>query len=331
MLVSKYADHCPLYRQSQIYAREGIDLERSTLTDWVGKATALLEPLADLIGRHVLQGPALFADDTPVKLLSPGNKRTKTARVWAYVRDERSWQGKGKEQAPPCAWYQFTRDRKGHNPVSHLSGYKGWIHADGYTGFNGMFGPDKASEMACMAHVRRKFVDIYKSQGSPIAEEAIKRIAELYSVEKQARGQPPEDRVILRQSYAKPVFDDLEAWLRKQLPKLPGKSPLAEAIRYALDRLPKARPYLDNGFLEIDNNSAERSMRPIGLGRKNYLFMGSEAGGKSAAIAYTLIETAKLNGVDPQAWLTDVMARISDHKITRLDELLPWHYAANAA
>jgi len=325
VLVSKFADHLPLYRQSQIYAREGIELERSTLADWVGKITALLEPLANLIASYVLQSQALFADDTPVKLLSPGNKRTKTARVWAYVRDERPWNG----EAPPCAWYQFTRDRKGDHPVSHLSGYKGWVHADGYTGFNGVFGPDKASEMACMAHIRRKFVDIYKSQGSPIAEEAIKRIAELYAVEKQARGQSPEDRAALRQAEAKSIFDNLEVWLRKQLPKLPRKSPLTEAIRYALDRLPKARPYLDNGFLEIDNNSAERSMRPIGLGRKNYLFMGSEGGGRSAAIAYTLIETAKLNGVNPQAWLTDVLGRIADHKITKLDELLPWSYAAN--
>jgi transposase len=331
VLVSKYADHLPLYRQSQIYAREGIDLERSTLTDWVGKATALLEPLADLIGRHVRQGPALFADDTPVKLLSPGSKRTKTARAWAYVRDERPWQGDRKGQAPPCAWYQFTRDRKGDHPVNHLAGYKGWVHADGYSGFNGLFGPDKASEMACMAHVRRKFVDIYKSQGSAIAEEAIKRIAELYSVEKQARGRSAEERAALRQANARQVFDDLEVWLREQLPKISSKTPLAAAIRYALDRLPKARPYLENGFLELDNNAAERSMRPVGLGRKNYLFMGSEGGGKSAAIAYTLIESAKLNGVDPQAWLTHVLAHIAEHKITQLDELLPWHYAAQAA
>ncbi len=331
VLVSKYCDHLPLYRQSQIYGREGLDLERSTLADWVGKATALLEPLADAIGRTVRQGPALFADDTPVKMLSPGNKRTKTARVWAYVRDERPWQGVGQEQAPPCAWYQFTVDRKGHHPVSHLSGYKGWVHADGYTGFNGVFGQDKASEMACMAHIRRKFVDIYQSQGSAIAEEAIKRIAGLYAVEKQARGCSPEDRVALRQTNAKPVFDDLEEWLHKQLPKLPRKSPLADAIRHALDRLPKARPYLDNGFLEIDNNSVERAVKPVAIGRKNWTFAGSEGGGKAMAIAYTLIETAKLNGVDPQAWLTDVLSRIADHKITKIDELLPWCYAAEAA
>jgi transposase len=327
VLVSKYADHLPLYRQSQIYGREGIDLNRSTLADWVGKSTALLEPLAEAIGRHVRQGQALFADDTPVKLLAPGNKRTKTARVWTYVRDERPWKG----QAPPGAWYQFTIDRKGEHPVNHLSDYKGWVHADGYSGFNGLFGEEKASEVACMAHIRRKFVDVQQSQGSAIAEEAIKRIALLYAIEKEGRGLSPDNRADLRNTKAKPVFDELEAWLHAQLPKISGKSPLAKAIRYALSRMPKTRPYLDNGHLEPDNNCAERAMKPIALGRKNYLFMGSEGGGKSAAITYTLIGTAKLNGVDPQAWLTDVLSRIADHKINRLDELLPWRHAAEAA
>lgn len=323
VLVSKFADHLPLYRQSQIYARSGIDLDRSTMADWVGKATALLEPLADAIGRHVRQGPALFADDTPVKMLSPGNKRTKTARAWAYVRDERPWNG----QAPPCAWYQFTIDRKGGHPVSHLSGYKGWVHADGYSGFNGLFGESKSSEMACMAHIRRKFVDVQQSQGSTIAEDAIKRIAKLYAVEKLARGQSPEERIALRQEHAKDIFDDLEDWLHTQLPKISGKSPLARAIRYALGRLPKARPYLQNGILELDNNSVERAMKPVAIGRKNWTFAGSEGGGRAMAIAYTLIETAKLNSVDPQAWLTYVLGGIADHKINRIDELLPWKWA----
>ena len=297
------------------------------MADWVGKATALLEPLADAIGRHVRQGPALFADDTPVKMLSPGNKRTKTARAWAYVRDERPWNG----QAPPCAWYQFTIDRKGDHPVSHLTGYKGWVHADGYSGFNGLFGENKASEMACMAHIRRKFVDVQQSQGSAIAQEAIKRIAKLYAVEKLARGKSPEERVALRQKHAKPIFDDLEDWLQAQLPKISGKSPLAQAIRYALGRLPKARPYLENGVLELDNNSVERAIKPVAIGRRNWTFAGSEGGGKAMAIAYTLIETAKLNSVDPQAWLTWVLGRIADHKINRLDGLMPWSYAATAA
>ena len=182
-----------------------------------------------------------------------------------------------------------------------------------------------------MAHIRRKFVDVHKAQGSVIAEEAIKRIAALYGIEKEARGQSPEDRASIRQEKAQPLLDELAAWLSDQLPKISGKSELAKAIRYALTRIKKLRPYLDNGILELDNNCAERSMRCVALGRKNYLFMGSEGGGKSAAIAYTLIETAKLNGVDPQAWLTDTLARIADHKITRIDELLPWRYAASAA
>ncbi len=323
VLVSKYADHLPLYRQSQIYAREDVELDRSTMADWVGKSTALLERLADAMGKHVRDGQALFADDTPVKMLASGTKKTQTARVWAYVRDERPWDG----LAPPCAWYQFTVDRKGEHPVSHLSGYKGWVHADGYAGFNGVFGTDKADEMACMAHVRRKFVDVFTAQGSSIAEEAIKRIAQLYAVEKEARGKPSEERVALRKAKAASVFDDLEIWLQAQLPKISGKSPLAQAIRYALKRMPKARPYLNNGFLELDNNSAERAMKPVALGRKNWMFAGSQRGGKAMAIAFTLIETAKLNGVDPQAWLTDVLSRIADHKITKMDELMPWNYS----
>ena len=322
VLVSKFADHLPLYRQSQIYERDGIDLDRSTLADWVGKSTALLEPLAEAVGRHVRQGQALFADDTPVKLLAPGTKRTKTARVWAYVRDERPWNG----QAPPGAWYQFTIDRKGEHPARHLSNYKGWVHADGYAGFNGLFGTDKACEVACMAHTRRKFVDVQQSQGSAIAEEAIKRIAALYAVEKGGRGRCPAERVAIRRKKAKPIFDDLETWLHAQLPKISGKSPLAKAIRYALSRMPKTRPYLDNGFLELDNNICERAVKPVALGRKNWMFAGSERGGKAMAIAFTLIETAKLNGVDPQAWLTNVLSRIAGHKINRIDELLPWKY-----
>ena len=322
VLVSKYADHLPLYRQSQIYAREGIDLDRSTMADWVGRSTALLEPLADEIGRIVRRGDALFADDTPVKMQAPGNKKTKTARVWTYVRDERPWSG----SSPPCAWYQFTIDRKGEHPVSHLADYKGWVHADGYSGFNGLFGENKADEMACMAHVRRKFVDVFASQGNAIAEEAIRRTAELYAVEKEARGKLPDVRVALRQARAKPIFDDLEAWLHAQLPKISGKSPLAQAIRYALGRMPKARAYLENGHLELDNNTAERAIKPVAIGRKNRMFAGSEGGGKAMAIAFTLIETAKMNNVNPEAWLAWVLERIQDHPASRIQDLLPWAY-----
>jgi transposase len=323
VLVSKYADHLPLYRQSQIFEREGLDLSRSTLADWVGQSTALLEPLADAIRNHVLNGQSIFADDTPVNMLAPGSGRTKTARLWAYVRDERPWAGDGQ----PASWYQFSPDRKGERPNKHLLDYEGFMHADGYAGFNDLYRTGKVTEVACMAHVRRKFVDIHKSQGSAIAEEAIKRIARLYGIEKEVRGQLPDDRWKARQSQSKPQFDDLEIWLHAQLTRISGKSPLAVAIRYALTRMKKLRPWLDHGFLELDNNAAERSMRPIALGRKNYLFLGSQRGGKAAAIAYTLIESAKLNDVDPQAWLADVLNRIADHKINKIDELLPWNWA----
>ena len=320
VLVSKYADHLPLYRQSQIFERDGIDLNRSTLADWVGKSATLLEPLANKLKDHVLSGQAIFADDTPVNMLSPKAGKTKTARLWTYVRDERSWNG----EAPPAVWYQFSLDRKGIRPKEHLSSYSGWMHADGYAGFEDIYNSGRIGEVACMAHVRRKFVDLHKSQGLPVAEEAIKRIAFLYAIEKEARGSPPEDRVAIRQTKAKPIFDDLEIWLVEQLPKLSGKSPLAKDIRYALNRMKCMRSYLDHGFLELDNNAAERSIRPIALGRKNYLFMGSEKGGKAAAIIYSLFETAKLNSVDPQAWLTFVLAKIADQKVTELEELMPW-------
>ena len=255
-------------------------------------------------------------------MLAPGTGKTQTARLWTYARDERPWGGR----APPAAWYRFSGDRKGQHPKDHLARFRGWMHADGYAGFEDLYRSGAIREVACMAHVRRKFVDIHRSQGSPIAEEAIGRIAQLYAVEKEARGSPPDVRVALRKAHAASVFDDLERWLAMQLTTISGKSPLAAAIRYALTRMERLRPYLDNGILELDNNAAERGMRAIALGRKNYLFVGSEAGGKAAAIAYTLIETAKLNAVDPHAWLADTLARIPDYKITKVDDLLPWKW-----
>ena len=322
IIVNKYADHLPLYRQSQILAREGIDIDRSTLAGWVGRSAHLLERLSDKLRDHVMASPALFADDTTIKLLAPGSGKTKTARLWIYSRDERAWGG----TAPQAAWYQFSPDRKGKRTESHLAGYTGFIHADGYAGFNKLYGHGKATEMACMAHIRRKFVDIFEAQGSAIAGEAIKRIATLYAIEKQVRGSPPDERVALRQLHSKPILDNLEDWLSKQLTHISGKSPLAGAIRYALTRIPKVRPYLNHGFLELDNNTAERAMRPIAIGRKNYLSLGSEKGGKSAAICYSLIETCKLNNINPQSWLTHALTNIQDTKVSDLDKLLPWNY-----
>jgi transposase len=320
VLVSKYADHLPLYRQSQIYRRDGVHLERSTLSDWVGRSAGLLEPLADVIGAHVLAGSAIHADDTPVNVLAPGTGKTNTGRLWVYLRDERDWSG----SAPPAAFYRFTPDRKGRWPQDHLKNFHGWLHADGYAGFEELYRTGSLKEVACLAHIRRKFFDIHAAQGSGIAKEALERIADLYRIEATIRGDPPDRRKAVRQDHAAPLIDDLEAWLQAQLTQISGKSALAGAIRYGLTRLKRLRPYLEDGRLSIDNNAAERGMRAIAVGRKNYLFMGSDGGGKSAAVAYTLIETAKLNGVDPQAWLTDTLARIADHKINRIDELLPW-------
>ncbi len=251
VLVSKYCDHLPLYRQSRIFARDGVDLDRSTLAGWVGKATALLEPLAEAIGRHVLEGRALFADDTPVKPLAPGTGRTATGRVWTYVRNERPWKG----EAPPAAWYRFSADRKAAHPKSHLAGFAGWMHSVGYAGFGALARAGPAREVACLAHVRRKFFDVHAAHGSAIAA--------LYVIEKEARGQPPDRRAAIRRARAAPRLDELERWMQSQLPKISAKTPLAAAIRHALTRLKRLRPYLDHGFLEIDNNPAERAMRPI--------------------------------------------------------------------
>ena len=322
VMVSKYADHLPLYRQSQIYEREGVSLDRSTLADWVARSAALLAPLADAIGRHVMAGAAIHADDTPVNVLAPGTGKTKTGRLWVYLRDERDWAGDNH----PAAFYKFTPDRKGRWPREHLKDFTGWLHADGYAGFEDLYRRGQVKEVACLAHIRRKFFDIHVAQGSGISKEALERIAELYAIEASIRGDPPERRRSVRQKHAAPLTNDLEAWLQAQLTQISGKSALAGAIRYGLTRLKRLRPYLNDGRLSIDNNAAERGMRSIALGRKNYLFMGSDSGGRSAAIAYTLIETAKLNGIDPQGWLTDALDRIADHKINRIDELLPWRY-----
>lgn len=326
ILCCKYGYHLPLYRQSQMFANEGIDLSGSLMAGWVGKCTKLLERVSDAIRDHVFEAQAIFMDDTTVKLLQKGNGRgknkTKTARLWVYARKEDTWAS----GAPPAVWYQFSTSRGAEHPSKHLETYKGFAHVDAYAGYNDAYRTGRIKEMACMAHVRREFFALYESTKLPVAGEAVLRIKKLYDVETQARFLPASERVALRQEYAKPIFDDLEVWLKEQLGKISSKTPLAKAIKYALARMPKARPYLDNGFLEFDNNTAERAVRPVTLGRKNYLFMGSEAGGKSAAIAYTLIETAKMNKVNPEAWLAWVLERIQDHPAKRIAELLPWAY-----
>ena len=321
VLVAKYADHLPLYRQSEIYAREGLHLARSTMADWVGRSATLLEPLVDALADHVMSGSTIHADDTPVPVLAPGTGRTRTGRLWVYVRDERGHGG----DAPPAVLFRYAPDRKGERPVRHLSTFVGHVHADGYAGFNKVYG-NKVTEVACMAHVRRKFFDIHAAKGSPLAREALDRIAELYAIEDEIRGAPPDHRQSERQARAGPHLKGLRAWLEATLPKLSRKSDLAVATRYALSRWRALERYVDDGRLEIDNNAAERALRGVALGRKNWLFAGSDSGGERAAAIYSLIETAKLSGVDPEAWLRNTIARIADHPARHIDDLLPWNY-----
>lgn len=323
VLVSKYCDHLPLYRQSEIYARAGVELTRSTLADWVGECAGLLAPLVSLLGAHVFSARKLHADDTPVPVLSPGLGRTKTGRLWTYVRDDRP----AGSTDPPAVLFRYTPDRKGEHPKIHLKDFRGTLQADAYAGFHHLYGGGRIQEAACWAHVRRKFYDLHQATQSPIAKEALDRIAVLYGIEKEIRGKLPDRRREHRQENVGPLLHELKTWLMATAAKLSAKSELALAIHYALSRWPALTRYRDDGLLEIDNNTAERSLRTVALGRKNYLFCGSDDGGERAAAIYSLIGTAKLNGLDPEAYLRHVLAIIAEHPINRLDELLPWRLA----
>jgi transposase len=319
VLVSKYCDHLPLYRQSEIYAREGVELERSTLADWVGGTSALLAPLVEALRRHVMAATKLHADDTPVPVLAPGNGKTKTGRLWTYVRDDRP----AGDATPAAVWFGYTPDRKGEHPKAHLSNFTGTLQADGYAGFDQIYEAGRIQEAACWAHVRRKFYDLHAAHKSPVAAEAMERIGALYAIEKEIRGRSPEERREVRNARARPFLESLKQWLEATLCKLSRKSDTALAVRYALGRWEALLRYLDDGGIEIDNNAAERALRVVALGRKNCLFAGSDAGGERAAAIYSLIGTAKLNDIDPEAYLRDVLTRIADHPINRIDDLLP--------
>jgi transposase len=325
VLVSKYCDHLPLYRQSQIYQRDGIDLDRSTLADWVGSASELLGPLVTAIRDYVFKAYKVHGDDTPVPVLCPGRGTTRQGRLWAYVRDDRPAGGTD----PPAVWFAYSPDRKGEHPRRHLKDFIGILQADGYAGFDRLYNDQDPhhpiKEAACWAHVRRKFYDIHVATDSPIASEALTRIGELYGIESEVRGQSPEIRQQIRGARASPKLAELYQWLIATAKKISKKSDLAGAIHYALARWKALTRYRDDGRVEIDNNAAERSLRAVALGRKNYLFAGADCGGERAAAMYSLIGTAKLNGVDPESYLRYVLERIAEHPINRIDELLPWH------
>jgi transposase len=327
IVVSKYDDHLPLYRQAEIFAREGVELETSTLSGWVGATAAALQPLIDALAAEVMASDTLHVDDTPVPVLAPGAGKTKTGRLWVYVRDERPFVG----ERPPAALFFYSADRKGEHPRAHLRDFRGVIHADGYAGFNELFAGKRIAEAACWAHVRRKFFDVHAATGSPIAKEALDRIGQLYRVEETINGALPEDRRQERQRQSISIATALRAWAEQTAPKLSRKSELAAAFRYMRARWPALIRCFDDGRLALDNNPAERALRCVAIGRKNYLFAGSDAGGRRAAAMYSLIETAKLNGINPQHYLADVLCRIADHPARHIAELLPWNWQPTEA
>lgn len=329
LLVSKYCDHLPLYRQSEIYARDGVDLDRSTLCDWVGQAAWLLQPIVEGIRRHVFAAEKIHGDDTPVPVLAPGLGRTKTGRLWVYVRDDRPFCG----PAPPAAAYFYSPDRAGEHPAKHLAGFTGFLQADAYAGFEALYEPRQTggglvanagiTEVACWAHCRRKFHDYWVAKKSTVAQEAIDRIRAFYDIEDKARFAPLDERLAQR-AKTRPLVDAFFDWAGKTVRKLSAKSDLAEAFNYAIKRRGALSRFLADARLEIDNNIAENALRGVALGRKNYLFAGADIGGERAAAMYTIVQTAKMNDLNPETYLRDTLSRIAEgHPISRIDELLP--------
>jgi transposase len=322
ILYAKFGQHQPLNRQSAVYAREGVELDVSTLADWVGTCAVTLELLVALIHRHVLTAERLHRDDTTVPVLAKG--RTITGRLWTYVRDDRPFGGAD----PPAAAFFYSRDRSDEHPRRHLVGYAGILQADAYAGFGELYNaarrPGPVTEAACWSHGRRKFFVLADVTKAPLALDAVRRIDAIFAIEREINGLPAAERCAVRQDRAAALVAELETWMRAERARLSRHAEVAKAMDYMLKRWPAFTRFLNDGRICLTNNAAERALRGIGLGRKAWLFAGSDHGGERAAAMLTLIETAKLAGVDPQAWLADVLRRIADHPASRLHELLPW-------
>jgi transposase len=343
ILFEKYGQHQPLNRQAERYAREGLDLSVSTLADQVGACVTVLTPIFDLIVAHVLAAERLHGDDTTVPVLAPG--KTDIGRIWVYVRDDRPFRGAD----PPAAVFHYSRDRGGEHPKAHLATYAGILQADAYSGYGQLYlggrSPGPITSALCWAHSRRKFFELAdlaasarkKAEGktdvviSPMALEAVRRIDRPFDIERGINGLTAEQRLTARRALSKPLVTDLEKWMRAERAKLARGAPVAKAMDYMLKRWPNFARYLDDGRICMTNNAAERGLRGLALGRKSWLFAGSDRGGQRAAMMYSLIVTAKMNDVDPQAWLADVLARIASHPAKRIDELLPWNWKAQTA
>jgi hypothetical protein len=340
ILFEKFGQHQPLNRQAERYAREGVELSLSTLADQVGACAAALAPLHDRIAAHVLAAGRLHGDDTPVPVVLAKGK-TDTGRLWVYVRDDRPFAG----GAPPAALFRYSRDRRGEHPAAHLAGWGGILQADAYAGFGELYAagrrPGPGTQALCWAHARRKFFELadiaasVRSQGagviSPIALEAVTRIDAVFDVERTINGTAAEASLATRRADVAPLIDDLESWMREERARLSRHAPVAKAMDYMLKRWGAFARFLDDGRICLTNNAAERALRGGALGRKAWLFAGSDRGGGRAAFMYTLITTARLNDIDPQAWLADVLGRIADTPASRLDELLPWNWMGTTA
>ena len=324
ILTSKFGDHLPLNRQSEAYAREGINLDVSTLADWVGACTATLAPLVTLIRAHVMAAERIHGDDTTVPVLAKG--KTITGRLWVYLRDDRPFGGR----APPAAMFFYSRDRSGMHPAQHLAGYGGILQADAYAGFNDLYAserkPDPIVEALCWAHGRRKLFELAEVAHAPLAIEAVRRIDAIFDVERGINGLPPSQRLAVRREQVVPLVTSLESWMRAARSKMSRHADVAKSMDYMLKRWDAFSRFLDDGRICLTNNAAERALRGIALGRKAWLFAGSDRGGERAAAMYSLIVTARLNNLDPRAWLADVLGRIGDHPASRIDELLPWNW-----